>query len=261
MLDVHTHVLPGVDDGPAAVEDSLEMGRIAAASGTTEMVATPHVTWDIPTTSAQVADGVAALQDRFDAEGIGVRLRTGGEVALSRGIELPDEELAALRLGGGEWLLVECPLTANAAGFETLLGTLLARGHRILLAHPERSPGLQRDPAALGRLVDAGMLTQVTAGSLTGAFGRTVQQYAYQLVEAGLVHNVASDAHDPRRRPPGMRAALEAADADLPGLAEQADWLCVEVPRAILDGGPVPEAPGPPPGRRRAGLLSRLRRR
>lgn len=260
MLDLHSHVLPGVDDGPVAVAESLEMGRLAAAAGIVQLAATPHVTWDIPTSAAAVADGVAALQAAFDDEGIPVRLRTGGELAIACAVELPDDELRALHLGGGEWLLAECPLSSAGAGFESLLHHLQARGHRILLAHPERSPALQRDRALLERLIDAGMLTSITAGSLVGRFGSTVQRFTHELIEAGFVHNVASDAHGTGHRPPGMRAELEQADADLPGLADRAGWLCTDVPAAILDGGPIPPEPGPPPRRRRRGLFRRAGR-
>ena len=261
MIDLHSHVLPGVDDGAPTVEASLEMARIAVAAGTTDLVATPHVTFDIPTSSRTVRDGVAALQPELDAAGIGLRIHTGGELGITRATELDDAELAALRLGGGEWLLAECPLSsASAAGFEQLLHHLQARGHRIMLAHPERSPALQRDPERLARLVDAGMLSSITAGSLVGRFGSTVQRFTHQIVEAGLVHNVASDAHDAVRRPPGMLAAIEEADADLPGLAAEAEWLTVEVPGAVLHGGPVPPRPGDPPQRRR-GLFRRAARR
>ena len=261
MLDLHTHVLPGVDDGPPDVAGSLELAAAAVAAGTTEMVATPHVTWDLPTSADTVARGVRDLQATLDDAGIALRLRTGGEVAISRGVELSDDELGSLRLGGGEWLLAECPLSLHATGFDALLHHLQARGHRILLAHPERSPSLQRSPETLSRLVDAGMLCSITAGSLIGAFGATVQRFTFDLVEAGLVHNVASDAHNAHRRPPGMRDAILAADADLPGLGDRAEWLCLDVPRAILDGGPVPPEPGPAPARRRRGLFRRAAKR
>ncbi len=257
MIDLHTHVLPGIDDGPATVEGSLELARAAADAGTTEIVATPHVTWEIANTAQTVAGGVAALQPQLDAAGIGIRLRTGGELAISRASDLDDDELARLRLGGGEWLLAECPLTSTAAGFETLLHRLQARGHRIVLAHPERSPVLQRSPDKLRAFVDAGMLTSITASSLTGRFGSTVQRFTHDLVVEELVHNVASDAHDTQRRPPGMAAAIAEADADLPGLAERTEWLCVDVPRAILDGGPVPRAPNDTPRRRKRGWFRR----
>ena len=258
MIDLHAHVLPGIDDGPRTLEEAMALARAAVAGGTTEMVATPHVSWEMPTSAETVRDAVAALQSQLDVAGVPLRLRTGGEVALTRAADLDDAELRALRLGGGDWLLAECPLTMAAPGFDRLLRLLHAQGHRILLAHPERCPELQRSPDTLRRLVDDGMVTQITAGSLTGAFGTTVQRFTFDLVTEGLVHNVASDTHDLDRRPPGMLAALEQADAELPGLRDHAEWLCNEVPRAILDGGEIPPAPGPPPQRRRRrGLFRR----
>ena len=258
MIDVHAHVLPGIDDGPRTVDDALELARAAVAAGTTEIVATSHVSWTFPTSSQAIRDGVAALQAELDAHDIPLRVHPGAEVALTRAADLDDAELRALRLGHGEWLLAECPLSTSAPGFDRLLHRLQAQGHRILLAHPERAPELQRSPETLRRLIDAGMLAQVTAGSLAGRFGSTVQRFTFDLVAEGLVHNVASDAHGTTGRPPGMRAEIEAADTELPGLLDQAEWLCEQVPRAILDGGAIPPAPGPPPQRRRRrGLFRR----
>jgi protein-tyrosine phosphatase len=251
VIDLHSHVLPGVDDGPADLESSLTMARAAVSAGTTELTATPHVTFDIPTTPETVHAGVAALQAELDAHEIPLRLRTGGELDIAHAADLPDDVLARLRLGGGEWLLAECPLGVGVAGLDRALLHLQARGHRILLAHPERSPAMQRDPALVRRLVDEGMLVSITAGSLTGQFGGTVKRFTYDLVTEGLVHNVVSDSHDAVRRPPGQLADLVAADSDLPGLADQAEWLCVDVPRAILDGGRIPPPPGEAPRRKR----------
>ena len=221
-------------------------------------MATPHIAWDLPNDAASVARGVAELQPVLDEAGISITLRTGGELVITKAIDLPDEEVAALRLGGGEWLLAECPLASSATGFDMLLHQLQARGHRIVLAHPERSPTLQRHPEVLESLVDAGMLSSITAGSLRGDFGSTVQRFSFDLLEQDLVHNVASDAHDARRRRPGLDGAFEAAAQELPGIEERVDWLTQDVPRAILDGGPVPRAPGEPPARkRRRGLFRR----
>lgn len=261
VIDLHAHVLPAVDDGPRAMEGSLALARAAVARGTTELAATPHVTWDLPTRAAAVHDGVRALQAELDGAGIPLRLHTGGELAVAKAVELDDAELAALRLGGGEWLLLECPLRASAAGFEHAAVHVQRRGHRVLLAHPERSPLLQRDPRKLAALVAEGMLVQLTAGSLAGAFGGTVQAFALDLLGAGLAHVVASDAHDAVRRPPGLLEGLRAAEAELPGALERAAWLTEEVPRAIVAGGPVPQPPGPPPRRRRRGLLRGAGRR
>ena len=259
MIDLHTHVLPGIDDGPATVEESIELARAAQAEGATTLVATPHVTWDLPDNDARrIAAAVEALEAELHAAGVTMEIRTGGELAITRAHELGEAELRGLRLGGGEWLLVESPLSSVATGFDTALHSIAARGHRIVLAHPERSPLLQRDPELLRRLVDSGMLTSLTAGALLGRFGSTVKRFALWMLESDLVHNVASDAHDARRRPPGLREALAAADAELPGVAERAEWLTLSVPAAILDGDPIPEAPGPVPApRRRRGLLRR----
>ena len=257
MIDLHTHVLPGIDDGPATVEGSLDLARAAVADGATTLVATPHVTWEMPNESAGIAAGVRELQAELDRAGIALEVRTGAEVAITRAFELDDEELAALRLGGGEWLLAECPLSPAAPGFDAALLTIAARGHRIALAHPERSPAIQRNPELLRRLVGSGMLTSITAGTLLGRFGSTVQRFAFWMLEEDLVHNVASDAHDARRRPPGVREALAYADAKLPGLSERAEWLTLSVPRAMLAGDPIPEAPAPAPAQRRRGLFRR----
>jgi protein-tyrosine phosphatase len=260
VIDLHTHVLPGIDDGPPSVEGSLELARVAAAAGTTTIVATPHITWELPNTGETVAAGVEALQAELDAAGIAIRLRTGGELVISRATELSDDDLGALHLGGGEWILAECPLSPAGIGFENLLHTLRARGHKIVLAHPERSPVIQRNIDLMRSLCDAGMLSSITAGSLQGHFGSTVKRFTYELLEEGLVHNIASDAHDARRRAPGMAAAIEHAEDELPGVAALAEWMTADVPRAILDGGTVPAAPADPPKRRRRGFLRRVAR-
>lgn len=260
MIDLHSHVLPGIDDGPPSVEGSLALAKVAADTGTRTLAATPHVTWDLPNTAATVADGIARLQPELDAAGIPLKIVRGGELAASRARELPEEELLGLRLGGGEWLLVECPLSVAAIGFDTLVYELQARGHRILLAHPERSPALHREPERIGMLVDAGALCSVTASSLTGRFGSAVKRFAFELIEQGLVHDLASDAHDSARRPPGLREHIEEADRELPGLVDHAEWLTVDVPHAILTSAPIPPPPGPPPRQRRRGLFRRAGR-
>ena len=257
MIDLHCHILPGVDDGPPSLEHTMALAKAQCAAGVRRVLATPHVTWDIPTTSEQVRDGVAAVNAALSEAELPLEVLTGGEIALTRVAELDDEELRALALGGGPWLLVESPLTPSAAGFDNVLHHLQARGHRIVLAHPERCPAFQREPERLASLVHAGMLTSITAGALVGRFGSTVQRYAHELVKDGLVHNVASDAHDTRRRPPGLRAELEDA-----GYGEHVDYWCEEVPGAIVGGEQIPHPPpAPVPQKRKRGLAGLLRRR
>ncbi len=248
LIDLHCHLLPGIDDGPSTLEDAVALARAAVAAGTRTIVATPHVSFDYPgNTAASIADGVEEIRAELDRRAVALEVRPGAEVALTRAVDLPDDELLALRLGGpgGTYLLVECPFSPTATGFEPALELLLARGHRILLAHPERCPAFQRDPALFERLCGRGMLGQVTAGALVGRFGRTVQDTANDYVARGLVQVAASDGHGAEHRRPSIGAELAEA-----GYGAQADWLARAVPGAILGGGSLPPSPAMPMPRR-----------
>jgi protein-tyrosine phosphatase len=238
VIDLHTHVLPGIDDGPPDLAGSLAFVRAAHRAGTRTLVATPHVSTSYRNTSAGIAERVEELNDAIEHEGLDVRVVAGAEIAASRVADLDPAELRALSLGGGPWLLIECPLSPRATGFDAVVLYLRDAGHRILLAHPERCPAFQKDPDMLRSLVGTGMLTSVTAGSLVGDFGREAARSARMLAEEGILHNVVSDAHDAVKRPPELRPQLLQA-----GLAELSEWLVEEVPAAILGGDEVPPAP------------------
>ncbi len=231
-------MLAGIDDGPPTIEGSLALARAAAEAGTGTLVATPHVN----ATHPNDADTIAALREQLAArlaeEGIPLELLSGAEIAVSQVSAIAEDELARLTLGGGPYLLIEPPYAPLATGVDAIVLELLDRGHRVLLAHPERCPGFQREPALVERLVDEGVLTSITAASLAGRFGGTVRRFALRLLERGLVHNVASDAHDHARRPPGLAAPLEDA-----GLGALGDWLTEQVPAAILAGEEIPLRP------------------
>jgi protein-tyrosine phosphatase len=235
MIDLHCHLLPGIDDGPAHEAGAIEMAEAHVAAGVETVVCTPHVDWSYDNDSAAIAAAVTRLQLAISAAGAQLRILSGAEVALARALELDDEELLRLRIAGGPWLLVEAPLRPSA-GVEIAVGQILMRGHRVLLAHPERSPAFQGDVDALRRLVRSGVLCQITASSLTGAFGSRVKRFTTELIREGLVHVVASDGHDTSRRPPGLRSHLEAA-----GLHGYVDHLATDVPIAIVSGAPIPE--------------------
>jgi protein-tyrosine phosphatase len=238
VIDLHCHVLPGIDDGPETIEGSLALVRAAAASGTRVMVATPHVNWHYPNDAATIARLTGELNKRLGLEGIAVEVRTGAEVAMTRVEEIEPDELGRLRLGSGPWILLEPPFTPVVTGLDGIVLALQSAGHRVVLAHPERCPALHREPRMVESLVRGGVLTSVTAGSLVGGFGGEVRRFARRLVEQGLVHNVASDAHDSIRRPPGMATELGEA-----GLGALADWLTRAVPAAILSGEEIPARP------------------
>jgi len=238
VIDLHCHVLPGIDDGPKTIEGSLALARAAAAAGTRTIVATPHVNTRYPNDPETIADLVKGLNERLAAERIAIEVLAGAEVALTSALELSDEELARLSLGGGSWLLIEPPFTPTAAGIDSMLIEIVRAGHDVMIAHPERCPAFLRDRTLLEFLVRAGLLTSITAGSLVGRFGGEVRRFALSLVRDGLVHNVASDAHGATSRAPGMADELDEA-----GLSPLADWLTGEVPSAVLGGGEIPPPP------------------
>ena len=149
----------------------------------------------------------------------------GGEIAIWRLIDLDDDTLRALALGGGPYLLVESPFSPVIGDFEPMVLDLHRRGHRVLLAHPERCPAFQSRPARLEGLVGAGALVQITAGSMAGDFGSTVRRFTVAILREGLAHVVASDAHDPSAARRACRPASPALKRDLPGVTEQAEWL------------------------------------
>jgi protein-tyrosine phosphatase len=240
MIDLHCHVLAGLDDGPSSTEQSLALLHAAAADGARTVVATPHVSPRYKNTADSIARAHAELEDELRAASSppAVRVLRGAEIAMTRVSELGGDELARLGLDGSPWLLLEPPFGALTPGLNLVLRDVARQGHRVLLAHPERSEGFRRDPHLLESFVEAGALTSITAGSFTGRFGSVVERFARWLLDAGMVHNVASDFHDLKGRPPGMAAVLERA-----GLAPLADWLTYEVPAALLEGREIPPRP------------------
>lgn len=252
MLDLHCHLLPGIDDGPRALDEAIAQARAHVAAGVATVVCTPHVSQSHRNTAASIAAATAALQRILDEAGVALRVLPGAEVSLSRAIELDDHELRSLHLAGSGWLLLEAPLATDVPRLAQTVQGLQARGHRILLAHPERCAAFHRDPQLLGVLVRHGALAQVTAGSLTGDFGRTVERLARAMVDDELVHVVASDAHDLYRRAPGLAEPLRQAQ-----FAALTPWACAEVPAALLAGAEVPPRPLMRAPSRRRGLLRR----
>jgi protein-tyrosine phosphatase len=256
VIDLHCHLLPGIDDGPDDIEGAIALARAAASAGTQTLVATPHIDhwWHVE--PAMLPERAAEVRAALAAAGVEMAVAVSGEIALTRLVELTDDELAALSLGPARHLLLEAPLSPGAGHFDPVLLAMQDRGWRVLLAHPERCPAFLRRPERLERLLEAGVLVQVTAGSLAGQFGNEILKTTVRWIEAGWVHVVASDAHDAYRRPPGLLEPIERA-----GLAALAPWLTEAVPRSILEGTPVPERPPLPERPAPRGLFGRLRPR
>lgn len=242
MIDLHSHVLPGVDDGARTIEDSRELASKAASEGITAIAATPHVRHDYPTTPDRMEAEVTALRRDFSEQGIPVEILHGGEVDLQAMRALSQDDLRRFTIAqNGRYLLVEFPYRGWPLDLEQTLFDLALSGFAPILAHPERNAEVQAEPRRLSSFVDRGGLVQITAASLDGRIGRRSRQAAQELIEAGLAHLLASDAHLPEIREVGLAAAAEALDDEL------ARYLTQTAPSAIVAGEAVP----PPPARRR----------
>jgi protein-tyrosine phosphatase len=238
VIDLHCHVLPGIDDGPPSLEQSVALANVAATARIETLVATPHVSARYHNDAATIAPLVEQVNARLLADSVPVRVLAGAEIALTRVAELDESELARLGLGGGSWLLIEPPFGSLATTLESTVFELQRNGHHVLLAHPERCEAFHRDPQIVSRLVAGGVRTSVTADSLAGRFGSTVRRFALTMLEQEIVDNVTSDAHDEINRPPGIATQLEQA-----GFGALRDWLTVEVPHAIVTDTPIPPRP------------------
>ena len=261
MIDLHCHILPGIDDGPETIGDALELARQLASAGVRKVAATPHLRDDHPAVrAAELARRCADLAERLRSSEIALEVIPAAEVDLVRALDATDEERRLASYGQrGTDILLEAPYGPLPTSFEEQLFELSVRGYRILLAHPERNPSLQRDPARLSELVRRGVLLQVTAGSLLPRpAGSRSGEFARSLVANGIAHVLASDSHGPRgpRREP-----LSAGLAEARALAGAfADWMVEESPAAILAGEALPPPPAAARPARR-GLRERLARR
>jgi len=232
LIDLHCHILPGVDDGSLDMRDSLGMGRQAAGDGIEAICATPHIRHDHDVRIEEVAGRVEALNERLRVEGVPVTVLQGGEVAETAVEDLGEEELARVTLGSGRWILLE---PAPGPLSDTLLervAHLAERGHRALIAHPERH--LSADMyARIAALIAAGALVQATADFFLRE--RTEAGMA-SLAEAGLIHVLSSDAHSSHGgRPVHMSEAFERL-ATLEQVAPHLEWMRETAPRAIVEG-------------------------
>jgi protein-tyrosine phosphatase len=235
MYDLHSHVLPGIDDGPGSLDGSREILDAARADGITHIAATPHVRHDHPTTPDQMEEAVA----RVRALESGVDVLTGGELDMGYAETLDDDALRRFGLGGNAGLLLlEFPYTGWPLQLRDLVFRLGLRGFNVVLAHPERSAEVQERPERLRELVDAGVVVQLTAAAVDGRLGSRSAAASRALIETGLAHLIASDAHAASIRAVGMTSAAKAV-----GNEALATWLTHDVPSALVTGGSLPPRP------------------
>ena len=252
MIDLHTHVLPGLDDGPPDLVGSLAMLDIAAADGVRVLVATPHIREDYPAVGpGELAERVGEVNDLARRYDLDIEVVPGGEVALEAALGLDDTDLRHVTLGqNGHDLLVETPHGPLPRDFEDRLAAVRSRGMRITLAHPELSPDFQNGSDRLVALAADGVLLQITASSLSGSRRSRSRALALQLLSQRVAHVIASDAHAPRWREPRLRSQVEELRRSRDELDGFIAWATEDAPRAILAATPLLSPPANPRRRR-----------
>lgn len=244
MFDLHCHILPGIDDGATDLAMALEMARIAVEDGITTVACTPHIYPGMyDNTAAGIRSAIAAFQAELDTRGIGLRLVEGADVHLDPRLlkQLAAGEVPTL--AGSRYLLLEPPHHVAPPRFEESVFELMAAGYVPVITHPERLTWVATHYDMFIRLSERGAWMQITAGALTGRFGRRVQHWGERFVTEGHAMLLATDAHHPERRPPFLAEAREAAAA-LVGV-EEAFHMVVTRPEGIVANLPPASLPAP----------------
>jgi len=234
MIDLHCHILPGVDDGPTVLAESLQMAKIAVADGIRAVVATPHADNGVYRfNSADIAERVAGFNAELAAASIPLQVYPGAEVQLSPGLAERLYQGKVTTINNSRYLLLEMSSILLPDSCKKELVSLLSHGFIPVIGHPERNPFLQRNLAYLADLVQMGVLCQVTAQSLLGVFGRNVKGAAEQMLQNRLAHILASDAHGAEGRVAALEGAVSAA-AGLLHSREKAMQMVTAIPAAII---------------------------
>jgi protein-tyrosine phosphatase len=262
MIDLHCHLLPGIDDGAKDMETSLAMARLAFEDGIRIIACTPHIYPGVfENDTAGIVQATKALQLKLEEAGIGIRLTMGADAHVTP--ELPQRlKLGTVpRLGNSRYFLLEPPHHVAPPHFDDYVFNLLATGYIPVITHPERLTWIERHYATFVELVRQGAWMQVTSGSLTGRFGPSARYWGERMLDEGLVHILATDAHSVRGRPPLLAEGRAVAERYLG--AEEAGHLVITRTKGILKNLAPDQLPPLPPGRTAGrksggGFLSKL---
>lgn len=241
MIDIHHHLIYGVDDGAPDLETALEMARIAAGEGVTRIVCTPHANDEILYRTLLIAERYIELCNRLKGT---IELSMGCDFHLSAQ-NIAEAQANPLRysIEGKGYLLIEFPSMVIPPGMDQALYTLRTAGYTLIVTHPERCQAVLRQPELLAGWIRSGCRVQVTAASLYGCFGRAAEVFSNELLERNWIHFIASDAHNTTSRPPHLKKAFEYVLQHAG--SETAERLFVANPRAAVEGKPLPPQPEP----------------
>jgi protein-tyrosine phosphatase len=245
LIDLHCHILPEIDDGPSTLEESLRMAKIAVEDGIHSIVASPHTLNGLYENPARkILSHMEKFKKSTLKNNIDLELFGGADVHLCPDILDRIENGHALTINNtGKYILLEFPSQMIPQGIKDFIFKLKLNGITPVITHPERNPFIQRDPHILYEFITMGALSQVTAMSLTGDFGKYVMYSAQILLKHRLIHIIASDAHTPFDRPPILSHAVERA-AEILENYNDAERMVTSIPSSILSGKP-PDIPEP----------------
>jgi len=209
LIDLHSHLLPGIDDGAKDLEQSLDMARMAVAGGVTVMACTPHIFPGVYDNKGDyICQLIEWLQAHISAAGIPLHLVSGADVHVAPDLTSKLRNGEALSLNGSRYVLIEPPHHVLPPRTDDIFFNLLSAGYIPILTHPERMSWIDRHYDMLEQLVRSGAWMQITAGAILGKFGSRPRDWSERMLKEGLVHIVASDAHDTVRRPPNLQEAF-----------------------------------------------------
>ena len=241
MIDLHSHILPGLDDGAQTIDNALEMARIAQEDGIEKIVATPHLFRNnfTPQNLRIIEEKRAELVEALDKHNIDIEIFAGAEVHISHNlIDEIRENRAYLVIHESSYMFVEFPSDHVFQGVKNLFFELMSEGITPIIAHPERNSVFRRNPVMLYDLVQTGAFCQVNSGSITGIYSLRSQDAVNQFLSLGLVHFIASDCHNTESIPPKLSSAVEKA-AEVIG-EKNASALVIDNPQAVLDNKELP---------------------
>jgi len=239
MIDLHCHIIPGVDDGSRSLDESIEMCRIAARDGITKIVCTPHnVPGKYHNNSEKILRCVHDLQSAIDGKDIPLTLYPGCEIHLELNLveKIRTGELMTMNRSG-RYIILELPDEAIAHTIDETISSLVFSGIIPIIAHPERNQAIRSDPSLLYRMVNLGALSQLTTSSLTGRFGSAIVKFSLFLIEHNLVHMMATDAHSSIHRRPVLSKGITRLK-ELVG-EKAAMRMMEEIPEKVLNGDDI----------------------
>ena len=254
MIDIHSHILPQLDDGAKSLDAALEMARIAAEDGIQQMVCTPHMFNGLSCNPepSEVLDRVGALQDSIGKEGL--RVLPGNEVHFSHQILDKVRDNGVTRLNRLNYMLVEFPALTVPVNAREIFQEMLSMGVRPILVHPERNAQIQTRRSMVADFIEQGVYVPVPAMSVTSEFASAAKNCAESLLRHNCVHFLATDAHRSERRPPILSRGRDAA-AEIIGV-EKARKLVYDNPLAVITGGVIEAEPPLPFGALSSGKTS-----